>query len=55
MTLTFSDLDDVCLIAIGRDLQGHKPCFLNIMESCGIYIENDEIRFKYTPPTSMII
>jgi predicted aspartyl protease len=28
---------------------------LNIMESYGIYIENDEIRFKNIPPTSMII
>jgi len=28
---------------------------LNIMESYGIYIENDEIRFKHIPPTSMII
>jgi hypothetical protein len=28
---------------------------LNIMESCGIYIENDEIKFKNIPPTSMII
>jgi hypothetical protein len=28
---------------------------LNIMEKYGIYIENDEIRFKHIPPTSMII
>jgi hypothetical protein len=28
---------------------------LNIMESYGIHIENDEIKFKHIPPTSMII
>jgi len=28
---------------------------LNIMESYGIYIENDEIKFKNILPTSMII
>jgi hypothetical protein len=28
---------------------------LKIMESYGIYIENDEIKFKHVPPTSMII
>jgi predicted aspartyl protease len=28
---------------------------LNIMEKYGIYIENDEIKFKHIPPTSMII
>jgi hypothetical protein len=28
---------------------------LNIMESYGIYIENDKIKFKNIPPTSMII
>jgi hypothetical protein len=28
---------------------------LNFMESYGIYIENDEIKFKNIPPTSMII
>ena len=28
---------------------------LNIMEKYGIYIEADEIKFKYIPPTSMII
>ncbi|MGB9631284.1 MAG: hypothetical protein ACPL09_04815, partial [Candidatus Methanodesulfokora sp.] len=28
---------------------------LNIMEKYGIYIENDEIKFKHTPPTSIIL
>jgi predicted aspartyl protease len=28
---------------------------LNIMESYGIYIENNEVKFKHIPPTSMII
>jgi hypothetical protein len=28
---------------------------LNIMEKYGIYIEEDEVKFKHTPPTSMII
>jgi len=28
---------------------------LNIMESYGIHIENDQIKFKHYPPTSMII
>jgi hypothetical protein len=28
---------------------------LNIMEKYGVYIENDEIKFKHIPPTSMII
>jgi hypothetical protein len=28
---------------------------LNIMESYGIYIENDEVKFKHVPPTSMVI
>ena len=28
---------------------------LNIMESYGIYIENDEIKFRHIPPTSVII
>jgi predicted aspartyl protease len=28
---------------------------LNIMEKYGIYIENDKIKFKHIPPTSMII
>jgi hypothetical protein len=28
---------------------------LNIMEKYGIYIEEDKIKFKHTPPTSMII
>jgi len=28
---------------------------LNIMESYGIYIENDEIKFKQQPPSSTII
>jgi hypothetical protein len=28
---------------------------LNIMEKYGIYIENDEIKFKHIPPTPMII
>jgi hypothetical protein len=28
---------------------------LNIMEKYGVYIEDDEIKFKHIPPTSMII
>jgi hypothetical protein len=28
---------------------------LNVMESYGIYIENNEVKFKHVPPTSMII
>lgn len=28
---------------------------LNIMESYGIYIENDQIKLKHHPPTSVII
>jgi hypothetical protein len=28
---------------------------LNIMEKYGIYIEDDEIKFRHVPPTSMII
>jgi hypothetical protein len=42
-------------VGVIEDLAVDAIIGLNIMESYGIYIENDEIRFKHIPPTSMII
>jgi len=42
-------------IGVIEDLRVDAIIGLNIMESYGIYIENDEIKFKHTPPTSIII
>jgi hypothetical protein len=42
-------------IGVIEDLRVDAIIGLNIMESYGIYIENDEIKFKHTPPTSIIV
>jgi hypothetical protein len=42
-------------IGVIEDLRVDAIIGLNIMESYGIYIENNEIKFKHIPPTSMII
>jgi hypothetical protein len=42
-------------IGVIEDLRVDAIIGLNIMESYGIYIENNKIKFKYIPPTSMII
>jgi hypothetical protein len=42
-------------VGVIEDLAVDVIIGLNIMESYGIYLENDEIKFKHTPPTSMII
>jgi len=43
------------IIGVIEDLAVDAIIGLNIMESYGIYIEDDEIKFKHIPPTSMII
>jgi len=43
------------IIGVIEDLAVDAIIGLNIIESYGIYIEDDEIKFKHTPPTSMII
>jgi len=43
------------VIGVIDDLLMDMIVGLNIMEKYGIYIENDEIKFKHIPPTSMII
>jgi predicted aspartyl protease len=42
-------------IGVIEDLRVDAIIGLNIMESYGIYIENNEVKFKHIPPTSMII
>ena len=42
-------------IGVIEDLRVDAIIGLNIMESYGIYIEKDEIKFKQKPPTSTII
>jgi len=42
-------------IGVIEDLLVDVVIGLNIMESYGIYIEGDEIKFRHYPPTSMII
>jgi hypothetical protein len=42
-------------IGVIEDLRVDAIIGLNIMESYGIYIENNEIKFKHVPPTSIII
>ena len=42
-------------IGVIEDLRMDAIIGLNIMESYGIYIEDDKIKFKHYPPTSMII
>jgi len=42
-------------IGVIEGLEVDATIGLNIMESYGIYIENDEIKFKHIPPTSIII
>jgi len=42
-------------IGVIEDLRVDAIIGLNIMESYGIYIEDDKIKFKHYPPTSMII
>ncbi|MCC6027044.1 MAG: retropepsin-like domain-containing protein [Archaeoglobus sp.] len=42
-------------VGVIKDLAVDAIIGSNIMESYGIYIENDEIKFKHIPPTSMII
>jgi hypothetical protein len=43
------------IVGVIEDLAVDVIIGLNIMESYGIYIENNEIKFKCIPPTSMII
>jgi hypothetical protein len=43
------------IIGVIEDLGVDVIIGLNIMESYEIYIENNEIKFKHIPPTSMII
>jgi hypothetical protein len=43
------------VIGVIEDLRVDAIIGLNIMESYGIYIENDEIKFRHIPPTSVII
>jgi len=42
-------------IGVIEDLLFDVIIGLNIMEKYGIYIEEDEIKFRHYPPTSMII
>jgi hypothetical protein len=42
-------------VGVIEDLAIDAIIGLNIMESYGIYIEDNEIKFKHIPPTSMII
>ena len=42
-------------IGVIEDLLFDAIIGLNIMEKYGIYIEEDEIKFRHYPPTSMII
>ena len=42
-------------IGVIEDLMADVIIGLNIMESYGIYIEDDQIKFKQYPPTSVII
>ncbi|MEM0328210.1 MAG: retropepsin-like aspartic protease [Thermoproteota archaeon] len=48
-------LPEMEVIGVIEDLARDAIIGLNIMESYGIYIEEDEIKFKHIPPTSMII
>lgn len=43
------------IIGVIEDLMKDLIIGLNIMEKYGIYIEEDEIKFKEIPPSSMII
>lgn len=43
------------MIGVIEDLIVDAMIGLNIMEKYGIFIEKDEIKFRYYPPTSMII
>ena len=43
------------IIGVIEELSRDIIIGLNIMESYGIYIEDDQIKFKHYPPTSMII
>ena len=43
------------LIGVIEDLLVDAVIGLNVMEKYGIYIEDDEIKFRPHPPTSMII
>lgn len=42
-------------IGVIEDFMRDAIIGLNIMEKYGIYIEDDEIKFKHIPPSSMII
>ncbi|MDI6799049.1 MAG: hypothetical protein QMD12_03615 [Candidatus Aenigmarchaeota archaeon] len=42
-------------IGVIEDLRAEAIIGLNIMEKCGIFIEDDKIRLRYYPPTSIII
>ena len=43
------------VVGIVEELMVDAIIGLNIMEAYGIYIEEDKIKFKHIPPTSMII
>lgn len=42
-------------VGVIEDLAVDAIIGLNVMESYGIYIEGDEVKFKSLPPTSMIV
>ncbi|MEM2781024.1 MAG: hypothetical protein QXG39_08890 [Candidatus Aenigmatarchaeota archaeon] len=42
-------------IGVIEDLRVDAIIGLNIMESYGIYIEDDKIKFRHSPPSSLII
>lgn len=48
-------LPEMETIGVIEDLAVDAIIGLNVMESYGIYIEGDEIKFKQIPPSSMII
>jgi len=43
------------LLGVIRDLAVDVIIGLNIMEKYGIYIENDELKFRHKPPSSAIL
>ena len=53
--LKFYILPERETIGVIEDLRVDVIIGLNIMESYGIYIEDDKIKFKHYSPTSMII
>jgi len=59
-TAVYIEVDEYLLpeeetIGVIEDLWFDVIIGLNIMEKYGVYVENDELKFKHIPPTSMII